>query len=136
MHSGSYSSDGGSWRRFVLFAAGAIGLTAAGCFGPRHGPPEFLVGTGVLQPEGQKPRATYSSAALSAAGVAVSAAGNRAVAKTCWASCRPGTECDEQTGSCVELPCGGKCPAEHRCEVVEGKEACVRAEPDSSRADP
>ena len=133
MHSGSFYPDEVRWHGFVL-VAGAVGLLAVGCLGGRHGPPEFLVGTAVLQPEGKKPRsnqrATYSSAALSAAGVAVSAAGNRAVAKTCWASCRPGTECDEQTGTCVELPCGGKCPAEHRCEVVEGKEACIRAEPD------
>ncbi|XXX82318.1 hypothetical protein WMF30_26540 [Sorangium sp. So ce134] len=55
---------------------------------------------------------------------------NREVYDTCYAVCEAGTACDPATGLCVRLPCGGKCPADRRCKVVEGKEACVLGEPD------
>lgn len=69
-----------------------------------------------------KNTAKYPSAAVTA-GAAVAVAGvYRAATGGCWASCAPGQECDEVSGTCVDLPCHGECPAEHRC--VDG--ACVR----------
>ncbi len=72
----------------------------------------------------------YANAAIGA-GIAVASAGvYRAATGGCWASCPMGTECDEKSGLCVDLPCAGKCPAEHRC--VRGE--CVRAVRDQPAA--
>lgn len=64
--------------------------------------------------------------ALVVTGLAVAAAGiNRAVTGECWATCPTGMRCDKAAGTCVALPCGGRCPADAHCAVIEGKETCV-----------
>ncbi|WP_437581391.1 hypothetical protein [Sorangium sp. So ce887] len=73
---------------------------------------------------------SYGDAAAALAAAAGAAVVNREVYDTCYAICEIGTACDAATGLCVRLPCGGKCPADRRCKVVEGKEACVLGEPD------
>ncbi|WP_437820947.1 hypothetical protein [Sorangium sp. So ce1078] len=73
---------------------------------------------------------SYADAAAALAAAAGAAAVNREVYDTCYTVCELGTACDPATGLCVRLPCGGKCPADRRCKVVEGKEACVLGEPD------
>ncbi len=69
-----------------------------------------------------------SAVVTGAAGVAVAGV-YRATTGGCWASCPVGKECDEASGTCVDLPCHGECPAEHRC--VEDR--CVRGEPDVAK---
>ncbi|WP_237245575.1 MULTISPECIES: hypothetical protein [Sorangium] len=93
----------------------------------RRGPPEFLVGARPVPSAGG---ASYADAAAVLVAAAGAAAVNREVYDTCYTMCEPGTACDPATGLCVRLPCGGKCPADRRCKVVEGKEACVLGEPD------
>jgi hypothetical protein len=67
--------------------------------------------------------------AVGTAGAGVAMAGiYRAATGGCWASCPVGMECDEVSGTCLDLPCNGDCPAEHRCV----HDTCVRGEPDVS----
>ena len=52
-------------------------------------------------------------------GLAVAAAGlNRAVTHECWAACRPGLECDQASGLCVEQGTARK-PAPPRSSGLE-----------------
>lgn len=119
-----------------------------GCLKPRHGPPEFLLGATAVQTspgrDGHRNETSgagvtgtgYADAAVALAGAAGSTVANRAVYDTCYAACPTGTACDAATGMCVRQPCGGKCPADYRCRVVEGKEACVLGEPDRGVVSP
>ena len=67
-----------------------------------------------------------AGAALTA-GAAVAMVGvNRAVTGECWASCPPGKQCDEDSGTCVDIPCGGECPPETYCARVHGVERCLQ----------
>ena len=67
------------------------------------------------------------AAAVVGAGAAVAVAGvNRAVTGECWASCPPGKQCDEDSGTCVDLPCRGECPPETYCARVHGEERCIQ----------
>lgn len=84
------------------------------------------------------------AAAAITTGLAVAAAGvNRAATGGCWADCPIGTECDEESGACVPLPCRAACPAEHRCVMQDGRETCVfrrggdvaEGEPDEAQPD-
>jgi hypothetical protein len=71
--------------------------------------------------------------AVATAGAGVAMAGvYRAATGGCWASCPVGMECDEVSGTCLDLPCHGDCPAEHRCV----HDTCVRGEPDVSARGP
>jgi hypothetical protein len=52
-------------------------------------------------------------------GLALAAAGiNRAVSHECWAACRPGLECDRESGLCVESGTARK-PAPPRSSTLE-----------------
>lgn len=126
----------------LLISCCLVGILA-GCLKPKNGPPEFLLGArAVRMPPGREGArdenastgvtgAGYGDAAMALAGAAGSTVANRAVYDTCYAACPTGTACDAATGMCVRQPCGGKCPADYRCKIVEGKEACVLGEPDS-----
>ncbi|WP_437339254.1 hypothetical protein [Sorangium sp. So ce394] len=110
-----------------------MAVSLAGCLKARRGPPEFLVGAPPVTSAGggsSSAGGSYADAAAVLAAAAGAAAVNREIYDTCYAICEPGTACDPATGLCVRLPCGGKCPADRRCKVVEGKEACVLGEPD------
>ncbi|WP_437729026.1 hypothetical protein [Sorangium sp. So ce861] len=111
-----------------------MAVSLAGCLKARRGPPEFLLGVRPVSSAGggssSAGGSSYGDAAAVLAAAAGAAAVNREVYDTCYAICEPGTACDPATGLCVRLPCGGKCPADRRCKVVEGKEACVLGEPD------
>ncbi|WP_437311799.1 hypothetical protein [Sorangium sp. So ce388] len=99
---------------------------------PRRGPPEFLLGPGAVRGSGD---VYVDAAATLAAGVGATVA-NREVYDICYASCQRGTACDPATGLCVRLPCGGECPADRRCKLVEGRETCVLEAPDRAVAEP
>ncbi|MGK4004567.1 hypothetical protein WMF31_18165 [Sorangium sp. So ce1036] len=108
-----------------------------GCLKPKHGPPEFLLSPGVVRTtpvgDGTEPAShgnDYAGAAATLVGAAGATVVQREVYDICYASCQAGTTCDPETGMCVRLPCGGKCPADHRCKVVEGRETCVLGAPD------
>ncbi|WP_437594229.1 hypothetical protein [Sorangium sp. So ce1000] len=115
---------------------------------PRNGPPEFLLGVKAEPtPQGREDDRNqrtgtgvtgtgYGDAAVALAGAAGATVANRAVYDTCYASCPTGMACDAATGMCVRQPCGGKCPADYRCKVVEGKETCVLGEPDRGVVNP
>ncbi|CAN94133.1 putative secreted protein [Sorangium cellulosum So ce56] len=134
----------------LLISCCSVGILA-GCFTSRKsrkGPPEFLLGARAVQtsPGGDRHRdenastgvtgTGYVDAAAALAGAAGSTVANRAIYDTCYAACPTGTACDAATGMCVRQPCGGKCPADYRCKVVEGKEACVLGEPDRGVVSP
>ncbi|XXY49872.1 hypothetical protein WME91_01825 [Sorangium sp. So ce269] len=93
---------------------------------PRRGPPELLFGPGAMRGSGN----VYVDAAATLAAGAGAAAANREAYDICYASCQRGTACDPATGLCVRLPCGGECPADRRCKLVEGRETCVLEQPD------
>jgi hypothetical protein len=72
----------------------------------------------------------YASAGVTA-GLGVAAAGiYRASTGGCWADCRPGTTCDEPSGTCVPLPCGGDCPAGTHCFHEGSEDRCIPADGD------
>jgi hypothetical protein len=48
----------------------------------------------------------------------------------CYASCPAGTSCNERTGYCEDLPCRGRCAADHHCERSAAGDRCVRNLPD------
>ncbi|HTN85754.1 MAG TPA: hypothetical protein VL242_18770 [Sorangium sp.] len=99
---------------------------------PRRGPPEFLPGPGEVRGSGN----VYVDAAATLAAGAGAAVANREAYDICYASCQRGTACDPATGLCVRLPCGGECPADRRCKLVEGRETCVLEAPDRGAAEP
>lgn len=110
----------------VFLMSCCVAVSLAGCLRAKRGPPEFLLGMRPVRSGGS----SYGDAAAALAAAAGAAVVNREVYDTCYAICEIGTACDAATGLCVRLPCGGKCPADRRCKVVEGKEACVLGEPD------
>jgi hypothetical protein len=79
------------------------------------------------------------SACAAAGGAVGSAIFNTAVAATvsgvrraegdCYTVCNPGTTCNRNTGLCDQLPCGGTCQFDQRCEVTPVGEACVSQTP-------
>ena len=76
----------------------------------------------VLAPVACGSPANVTGAALGT-GLAVAAAGiNRAVTHECWAACRPGQECDQTSGLCVEQGTARK-PAGPRGSALEPVEA-------------
>ncbi|WP_437932282.1 hypothetical protein WMF37_24550 [Sorangium sp. So ce291] len=113
-------------RITVLLASCCLAGTLAGCLKPRRGPPEFLFGPGAVRGSGS----VYVDAATTLAAGAGAAVANREAYDICYASCQRGTACDPATGLCVRLPCGGACPADRRCKLVEGRETCVLEAPD------
>jgi hypothetical protein len=80
--------------------------------------------------------AKYIGAAVTAAAGVAMAGAYRATTGGCWASCRPGTECDEASGTCVEIPCRNRCPAEFRCVRVGGAYECVRGARETASGEP
>lgn len=100
-----------------------------GCLKPRHGPPEFLIAPGAVRSSSGGSN-DYAGAAATLAAAAGATVAQREVYDICYASCPTGSACDPETGLCVRLPCGGKCPADRRCKIVEGRETCVLGEPD------
>ncbi|WP_437971934.1 hypothetical protein WMF04_22775 [Sorangium sp. So ce260] len=124
-------------RITVFLVSCCVAVNLAGCLRAKRGPPEFLLGarpvpSPVPSGGGSVPSGggSYADAAAVLAAAAGAAAVNREVYDTCYTVCEIGTACDPVTGLCVRLPCGGKCPADRRCKLVEGKEACVLGEPD------
>jgi len=74
---------------------------------------------------GGKNASAYQGAA-GTAGLGVVAAGvNRHITGDCWANCPPGTRCDRDRGTCVELPCRGSCPDGKRCQRVGSMYECM-----------
>lgn len=104
-------------------------VVLSGCLKPRHGPPEFLLAPGEVRSSSGGSN-DYAGAAATLAAAAGATVAQREAYDICYASCLTGTACDPGTGLCVRLPCGGKCPADRRCKIVEGKETCVLGEPD------
>lgn len=115
---------------FLLLSC-SLASALAGCLKPKHGPPEFLISpVAVRTKEPERGGNDYAGAAATLVSAAGATAVQRELYGICYASCQAGTTCDPETGLCVRLPCGGKCPADSRCKIVEGKETCVRGEPD------
>ncbi|WP_437786579.1 hypothetical protein [Sorangium sp. So ce1097] len=112
---------------FVMSCCVAVGLS--GCLKPRRGPPEFLLAPGEMRSSSGGSN-DYAGAAATLAAAAGATVAQREVYDICYASCPNGTACNPETGLCERLPCGGKCPADRRCKIVEGKETCVLGEPD------
>ncbi|WP_437738161.1 hypothetical protein [Sorangium sp. So ce1335] len=112
---------------FLVSCCLAVGLS--GCLKPRRGPPEFLVAPGEVRSSSGGSN-DYAGAAATLAAAAGATVAQREAYDICYASCPIGTACNPETGLCERLPCGGKCPADRRCKIVEGKEACVLGEPD------
>lgn len=104
-------------------------VVLSGCLKPRRGPPEFLLAPGEVRSSSGGSN-DYAGAAATLAAAAGATVAQRDAYDICYASCPTGTACDPETGLCVRLPCGGKCPADRRCKIVEGKETCVLGEPD------
>lgn len=77
-----------------------------------------------------------AAAAITAGAAVAVAAAHVAATDGCYADCRPGTECDQATGTCVELPCRGTCPAMMRCERVDGLDTCVGGSRDTATPEP
>ncbi|XXT24229.1 hypothetical protein WME94_22060 [Sorangium sp. So ce429] len=119
-------------RITVLLASCCLAGNLVGCLKPRRGPPEFLLGPGAVRGSGN----VYVDAAATLAAGAGAAVANREAYDICYASCQRGTACDPATGLCVRLPCGGACPADRRCKIVEGRETCVLEEPDRGAVPP
>lgn len=119
----------------VLLWIGVSSLLA--CRASRHAPPEFLPGVaGIRTKPSVNPSNDYAGAAATLAGVVTTTAVNHKVFGTCYATCLNGTACNSETGMCEPLPCGGKCPADHQCKMVEGRETCVREQPDRMAPSP
>lgn len=116
-------------RITVLSISCCLTVVLPGCLTSRRAPPEFLLAPGEVRSSsgGSNDYAGAAATLVAAAGATVA---QREAYDICYASCRSGTACDPATGLCVRLPCGGKCPADRRCAIVEGKEACVLGEPD------
>jgi hypothetical protein len=52
-------------------------------------------------------------------------AGKRRIEKDgCWANCQEGTFCDEESGMCKPIPCGG-CRVGLECQITPTGEQCV-----------
>jgi len=119
---------GGVAMRCILLWSLATACFASGCVGARHGPPEFVLGPGEVR-FGARTGAGKAAEALVTSGATVAAAAvNHAVAKTCYAACPMGLECNPATGLCGHLPCHGACQAWEQCREVEGEEQCFRAD--------
>ncbi len=68
---------------------------------------------------------TMGSAALNSA-IAVGASAAQRAAGGCYAQCTPGTTCNERTGMCEKIPCGGSCQGLEICvQSPAGDERCV-----------
>lgn len=72
--------------------------------------------------------AAVTNAAVSTA-IAASVSGARRAQGQCYTPCNPGTFCNEKTGMCDPLPCGGKCDFDQQCMVTATGEECRRPEP-------
>jgi hypothetical protein len=121
-------------KRVILWI-GVFGVL--GCRPSRHAPPEFLPGVAGIQTKSPNSSSNdYAGAAATLAGAVTSTAINREAFGTCYASCPTGMACNAATGMCEALPCGGKCPADYRCKLVEGRETCVREPPDRMTPSP
>lgn len=57
--------------------------------------------------------------------LAVAQGVNRRADGQCYTVCGPGTACNQQTGYCERLPCGGKCMPGEVCERKGFTERCV-----------
>ncbi|MEW5738446.1 MAG: hypothetical protein AB1938_05940 [Myxococcota bacterium] len=57
--------------------------------------------------------------------IAVGVAAARRADGECYTPCNPGTKCNEKTGTCDPLPCGGKCRPDEHCEGTALNERCV-----------
>lgn len=68
----------------------------------------------------------YAGALVTAGAGVFAAGGNRALTGDCWARCRNGMMCDRDSGMCVDVPCGGTCPADWKCQRIGGREQCVQ----------
>jgi hypothetical protein len=105
---------------------------------PRHGPPQFAY-SGYVPKSSSGPAtelSSYYGAIGAVATTVVAASANRAVFRTCYASCLAGTACDSETGQCVPLPCRGRCPGGTTCRMVDGEETCTRGERDAMAPEP
>ena len=63
------------------------------------------------------------NAALNTA-VALGAAGYERSQGGCYSSCVPGTHCNEETGYCDPVPCGGRCSQGEICRETVMGERC------------
>ncbi len=64
--------------------------------------------------------------AIVATGAAVAeVAVYRATQNGCWGQCGAGAECNQETGLCERIPCGGRCSGDSVCEQRGDQEACV-----------
>jgi len=59
--------------------------------------------------------------------IAVGAAVARRTAGACYTWCDEFSRCDEKSGLCVPLPCGGRCRPTERCNKDFVPERCVPA---------
>lgn len=76
-----------------------------------------------------------SGCAGAAAGAVASAAINTAMAGTasavrrangeCFTICNPGSKCNNATGMCDPIPCGGRCNFDQKCESTYLGDQCV-----------
>lgn len=57
--------------------------------------------------------------------IAVASSGVSRSQGGCYASCPPGTTCDEKTGYCTSLPCRGQCKANEQCVEHGIQSKCV-----------
>jgi hypothetical protein len=64
------------------------------------------------------------AAALNTAVAVGYTANERAHGRGCWAACPTGTTCDEESGMCEPIPCGG-CPAAMLCQESPTGSKCV-----------
>jgi hypothetical protein len=64
------------------------------------------------------------AAALNTAVAVGYTANERAHGRGCWAACPHGTTCNEDTGYCDPLPCGG-CPTGQECRQTPVGDRCV-----------
>jgi hypothetical protein len=57
--------------------------------------------------------------------IAVAASGVSRSQGGCYASCPPGTTCNEKTGYCESLPCRGQCKANEQCVESGLQSKCI-----------
>ncbi|MCC6334455.1 MAG: hypothetical protein IT380_10770 [Myxococcales bacterium] len=57
--------------------------------------------------------------------IATGVAAARRADGQCYTPCNPGTKCNEKTGTCDPLPCGGKCRPDEHCEGHYLGERCM-----------
>ena len=74
-------------------------------------------------------RTVGANSVIGAAIMTPVAIGSAAVSRAtghCYAACTPGTVCNENTGLCERMPCGGFCPPDTLCE--RSTDRCIAAE--------